>query len=214
MFPKRGGGGKCSHKLSKSNLSYKLIRNVLYNDLLQIRWKWDKILIELSGESAQQAWVWLQTLSIWQLCAAVLQKCWSDACWQTEADLLVSDVCGVKDNEIVVSLKYRTCPGVCTSELRRSRLLLAFKNAFTLSSSQTSSAAFNSCSFWCTSRFCSWSRPQFYGLLWMRDAHLKRLIGLFCFRIFAVRNHVWFEVCYWSEILVFFSIQVVECWSM
>lgn len=70
----------------------------------------------------------------------MLQKCWSDACWQTEADLLVSDVCGVKDNEIVVSLKYRTCPGVCTSELRRSRLLLAFKNAFTLSSLQTSAA--------------------------------------------------------------------------
>lgn len=54
--------------------------------------------------------------------------------------LLVSDVCGVKDNEIVVSLKYRTCPGVHTSEPCRSHLLFAFKNAFTLSSSQTSAA--------------------------------------------------------------------------
>lgn len=49
-------------------------------------------------------------------------------------------MCGVKDNEIVVSLKYRTCPGVHTSEPCRSRLLFAFKNAFTLYSSQTSAA--------------------------------------------------------------------------
>lgn len=63
--------------------------------------------------------LWLKTPSIWQLCTAELQKCWSDARWQSDARdkwLLVSDVCGAKDNEIVVSLKYRTCPGVSSSQ--------------------------------------------------------------------------------------------------
>ena len=57
--------------------------------------------------------VWLETLPIWQLHTTVLQKCWSNACWQRERGRGREGkrerngssgpvVCGRKDNELVL----------------------------------------------------------------------------------------------------------------